>query len=832
MRRRNARSVDREMRWEQLEPRELLAVTGDAPAPYPAASVSPSTGPVIGVSRSVDDGVAFGLLRTGMLDAEVAVEVTNVGVGGAQFDAWIDFDQDGSFSGAAEQILDSLPLANGTHLLAFDIPATALDGETWARFRISTGTTGAGLGQGGTAINGEVEDYPVMINPPFITTAEFGSARLITNNGTADGVVDVLAADVDGDGRMDVVSSSHIDGEIAVYRVDSSFTYWTRTDLQEDVTPSNSTTEVFAVGLAAGDLDGDGDIDLASASATDGTIAWYRNDTVGSTLSFTKFEITDTADGARAVVMADFDRDGRLDLASAALADDVLLVHRNTGGGGSSQFDTTLAFAFPGSSFVADLYAIDVNRDGFVDLVSITAGTNHVRWHENDETPFNGVWTGATSIYNGTDSTGEAQGSGVFATQIDDDVDIDVVATSFGEARVDWFSNSSLGGSWTSRNSIGSGLAGANPPHMADIDGDGDMDVVVPAYDDDELAIYTNNGNGVFALSDTSNFFATPTNVAVADINGDGALDVVAGGNLNDRIQWWPGTLVPSEMLVTGNGLEISDRDYSPSLSDGTDFGVLMLDSVPLERTFAIINTGSGTLLLGDASLPSGFALVAAPAPQVPPSGSTAFTIRVDTAVAGVKSGQVRIANNDFSQNPYDFTIRATVIALLGDYNMDHRVTMADYTLWRDTLGSTVPAYTGADGNGNGVVDAADYAVWKNQFGEVYVPPAGSSSALRPAMIVDTRFSLAGVASPPALLRTAATPRGSLAGVALPTTSDTELLLLDLAFAALAENQQAAPRNSMAAVAESTADQNHGDVDPWLTVGPSPSFFRARLAFV
>jgi hypothetical protein len=53
----------------------------------------------------------------------------------------------------------------------------------------------------------------------------------------------------------------------------------------------------------------------------------------------------------------------------------------------------------------------------------------------------------------------------------------------------------------------------------------------------------------------------------------------------------------------------------------------------------------------------------------------------------------------------------------IGDYNRDGCVDAADYTVWRDTLGLTVPIYTGADGNGDGVIDQADYLLWRSNFG-------------------------------------------------------------------------------------------------------------------
>jgi len=51
-----------------------------------------------------------------------------------------------------------------------------------------------------------------------------------------------------------------------------------------------------------------------------------------------------------------------------------------------------------------------------------------------------------------------------------------------------------------------------------------------------------------------------------------------------------------------------------------------------------------------------------------------------------------------------------------GDFNLDGTVDAADYTVWRDTLGST--RLLNADGNGNNIVDAADYSVWHNHFGD------------------------------------------------------------------------------------------------------------------
>jgi hypothetical protein len=69
-----------------------------------------------------------------------------------------------------------------------------------------------------------------------------------------------------------------------------------------------------------------------------------------------------------------------------------------------------------------------------------------------------------------------------------------------------------------------------------------------------------------------------------------------------------------------------------------------------------------------------------------------------------------RIDMGAFESQPTEF--------VLGDFNRDGRVDMADYVVWRVQFGSNVLPGTGADANGDGIVDQADHAIWRSNLGQ------------------------------------------------------------------------------------------------------------------
>ncbi len=159
-----------------------------------------------------EDGIAFTapLTRGGA----GSVEVTATGAG--LLNAWIDFNADGDWQDAGEQVFIDQAVNAGVNSLDIAVPADAVVGDTYARFRLdSTG----GLTPSGGALDGEVEDYRVTLNktpseiaitsdtPDPSVVGEAVTIRYSVAGGSPTGTVTV------SDGGSHSCSASVADGE-------------------------------------------------------------------------------------------------------------------------------------------------------------------------------------------------------------------------------------------------------------------------------------------------------------------------------------------------------------------------------------------------------------------------------------------------------------------------------------------------------------------------------------------------------------------------------------------------------------------------------------------
>ena len=135
--------------------------------------------------------------------------------------------------------------------------------------------------------------------------------------------------------------------------------------------------------------------------------------------------------------------------------------------------------------------------------------------------------------------TGGAGLRGLTAADLDGDGDMDLVATDWDGDRVFWLAQEPSTAPTAARESIDPLAESLLGLAYGDVDGDGDMDLVAADHAKDHVEFYLNEGGafvGLVTLSEVDAFRAE-----MADINGDGHLDVLVAGGDSDRVEYIPG---------------------------------------------------------------------------------------------------------------------------------------------------------------------------------------------------------------------------------------------------------------------------------------------------
>ena len=360
---------------------------------------------------------------------------------------------------------------------------------------VFVGTTGAATSASASAALQVAGSYPTTT-----TIAAGGSAGNYTLTATVTG--SGVAAPTGLVSFLDTDNANYVLGSMALGTGSSVFAFSGST---------TSSTGIYPTFVVAGDFNGDGIPDLAIADNGSNTVTILLGVGDGT---FTPASAS-PATGALpyAAVVGDFNADGKLDLAVANAADGTISVLL---GDGDGSFTPAVPVSTGIGSSPVSLAAADFNGDGKLDLAAIDANTNSVLVLLGDGA--GGFLTAAGSPSTGINpvsiAAGDLNGNGI----------PDLVVANSGDNTISALLGNG-DGSFTAQTPLATGSTPISVA-IGDLKNNGKADLAVANFGGNAITVYLGDGSGNFTAAASPVTGTDPAAIAIGDFNGDGVADL------------------------------------------------------------------------------------------------------------------------------------------------------------------------------------------------------------------------------------------------------------------------------------------------------------------
>ena len=439
-----------------------------------------------------------------------------------------------------------------------------------------------------TSAHWSADDADVTLN-----RAEHGYgplAGLTANNLAPDlnATACLITRDIDGDGDVDIIMGNDLQPN-RLYLNNGAGVFSDGGSISFDGNPTRA--------LVTGDLDCDGDLDLIAGNDGQSNRIYLNNGTPAPFTGVTGVDVeTGETDATHALILADLDRDGDLDLITGN-SNETNRMYLNEGDGTfipagtiGNQTDDTRVLLFE-----------DMNDDGWRDLLVGNAGleANLIWYHNGTENPFAGVDAVEISIdrYDTRD---------LAIADVDLDGDPDLFAAHDGQAGRLYLNQ---GAAMPFDGSAGmdvTPITAARACQFSDLDGDGDMDLLIGNRDGSNR-LWLNDG---YANFDSGHLVGEETAateaLALTDIDLDGDMDLVVG-NRDQTDHLYTNTLTENPFFNTvGSDMSVDVFNSQPgALADvDADGDIDVVVPVSGEANRLYLNNGTATPF-GTALLPA-----------------------------------------------------------------------------------------------------------------------------------------------------------------------------------------------------------------------------------
>jgi uncharacterized delta-60 repeat protein len=483
-------------------------------------------------------------------------------------------------------------------------------------------------------LNGDGKPDLIVTNGDYnglVGTKESGGVSVLLNNGdgtfqpstafaTGDGPSAVAVADFNGDGTKDLLIADSASNDISLDLGYGDGTFSAPKDFLVFAPPTNenpSNPMVMPQEISAsGDINGDGYKDIVTADDNGydvGDISVLLSNGDGTFADAVKVP---AGNGVRGVAVGDFDGDGKADVAVVNSTDNDITVFRDWSDGG---FLHQATYALAGSA--TSIVAVDLNGDGKLDLAVSLWSTGTVQVFLN-----NGDGTFASPM-----SFADAGGASMIAAgDFNGDGKQDLVTTSWPGNDMSILLNQGMsGGQWQG---LGSPIIAPNAGNpyaitVGDFNGDGKLDVATRTESSNgttyEVDVWLGNGDGTLqSRIQYTGLSGSSEGLVAADINGDGETDLISANGASQTASIylnkgssngsWLGFASPETVALGSDTMAVTVGDFNRDGKEDlvtanqldANISVLLQDSPPTASAggpYTVVE-GSSVTLIASAS--------------------------------------------------------------------------------------------------------------------------------------------------------------------------------------------------------------------------------------